>query len=221
MAIAPEESVSIPSGRGPVRLGVAVGDNQDADAVAPGVKVGSGVAVGDSRVAGLAVPDVDVGSGAGVGGTGVDVGSGVEVEVGVGGLGVMVGGIGLREGGIGVDVGRGVGVEVGVGGLGVSEGRRVRVGGTGVFVGVGGTGVAVGGIGVSVGVGGTGVSVGHGVLLGLGVGDCITATVPAEGCPLARRSSLPSPRKISGSSGIMMARKKTFLTLLSPPRCSG
>jgi len=74
----------------------------------------------------------------------VEVGKGVGVLVGVGGIGVAVG----------VAVGKGVGVLVGVGG-------------TGVLVGVGGTGVGVGGIGVEVGVlvgvGGTGVLVGMGV----------------------------------------------------------
>lgn len=54
-------------------------------------------------------------------GTGVEVGRGVWVRVGVGGFGVGVGGIS-------------VGVEVGTG---------VEVGGLGVSVGVGGTSVAV------------------------------------------------------------------------------
>jgi hypothetical protein len=64
-------------------------------------------------------------------GTGVEVGFGVWVRVGVGGFGVGVGGFGVGVGGFGVGVG---GIAVGVG---------VEVDGTGVAVGVGGASVAV------------------------------------------------------------------------------
>ena len=63
-------------------------------------------------------------------GTGVEVGFGVWVRVGVGGFGVGVGGFGVGVGGFGVEVG---GIAVGVG---------VEVDGTGVAVGVGGISVA-------------------------------------------------------------------------------
>jgi hypothetical protein len=99
-----------------------------------------------------------VGMGVLVGGTGVEVGPGVGVDVG------MLVGVGVEVGpGVGVDVGRGVKVGVLVGERGVDVGRGVKVG-----VLVGERGVDVGrGVKVGVLVGERGVDVEIGVLVGV------------------------------------------------------